>query len=252
MLNISLSFLIERHRCCQPHSQATPCVCVFLPVKTLDIAVPDRSVSDTSLPPDQIMADDFIRQLTHDDQEFEEQWSITFEQLRRHFDQFDEDDPELVKMKSRALDALVDYVQAEPNPSVKPISVKFIFVQLVAKHCAQDPVPSLAEVVRVACRILDSDAIYNAWHLAALEALHSTFRLCQRLTTAKSYDLIESFLRSLQRHAFLDDHADQGTQNSWQQYLSKHLFSGLCCDSNQLNDETTMIALRPLYQQIFR
>ena len=154
------------------------------------------------------MADDFIRRLTHDDNEFEEQWSHTFEQLRRLFDQYDEDDPELAKVKIRALDALVDYVQAEANPSVKPIQVKFIFVTAVAKHCAQDPMPSLAEVVRVTCRILDSDAIYNAWHLGALEALHFAFGLCEQLTTAKSYDLIESFLRSLLKHAFLNDQAD--------------------------------------------
>ncbi|CAF1495255.1 unnamed protein product [Rotaria sp. Silwood1] len=135
---------------------------------------------------------------------------------------------------------------------VKPTSAKFIFVEAVIEHCAREPLPSLSEIVRIVRRILDCEMIFNQWYLSSIEAFHLKFKLCQLLTSTLSYDLIESFLQSLKKHTFLNDQSDKITEENWQHYFSRRIFSPLSCDSNKLNDEKTMLAIRPIFQQIFR
>ncbi|CAF1253486.1 unnamed protein product [Rotaria sordida] len=198
------------------------------------------------------MADEFIRQLTHDSKQFETEWANIFSRLGQLFIQCETENVDIEIFKIKALDAVVDYILAEPNPTIKPIFTKFAFVEAVIKHCASDPLPSLSEIVRIVRRILDCEIIFNQWYLSSIEAFHFKFQLCLRLTSTQSYNLIESLLQSLKKHTFLNDQSDKTTEENWKQYLSRRIFSPLSCDSNKLNDETTMLAMRQIFQQIFR
>ena len=198
------------------------------------------------------MAAEFIQQLTHDEEEFEKRWSETYDQLNRLFNSLEEEDAGNETFKVKALDALVDYILAEPNLTLTQDHVKMIFVEKVVKHCAEEPSPSLTELVRLVRRILDRDNIFNQWYLSSIEAFHFKFELCKQLIATESFDLIQSFLESLQKHAFLNDQSDKSTEENWQQYLSQRMFSQLTSQSNKLNNETAMTAIRPTFQQILR
>jgi hypothetical protein len=154
--------------------------------------------------------------------------------------------------KVNALDAVVDYILAEPDPTIKFANVKSAFIETIVKRCAEEPIPSMLHIVRLVQRILDNKNIFNQWYLSAIEVFYFKFKLCQRLTAMKSYDLIESLLNSLLKHRFINDQCTNKTQTNWQAFLSQRLFSQLSCDSNKLNDESTMLAIRPKFQQIYR
>ncbi|CAF3164295.1 unnamed protein product [Rotaria sp. Silwood2] len=198
------------------------------------------------------MADEFIRQLTHDSNQFEKEWANIASRLDQLFRQCETENVDVEIFKVKALDAVVDYILAEPNPTVEQSCIKVIFVEAVIKHCASEPLPSLAEIVRIVRRILDCEMIFNQWYLSSIEAFHFKFQLCLCLTSTQSYNLIESLLQSLKKHTFLNDQSDKATEEKWQHYISRRIFSPLSCDSNKLNDETTMLAIRPIFQQIFR
>lgn len=198
------------------------------------------------------MADEFIRQLPHDEQGLDKQWSEIFDKFSQLFNSNEGEDADVEIFKVKALDALVDYILAEPDPTVTQPYVKIALIENVMKHCAEDPMPSLPELVRLVQRILDREDVFNQWFLSSIEAFHFKFRLCENLITAQSFELVKSFLESLQRHTFLNDQVDKTTEANWQQYLSRRIFSPLTCDSNKLNDETAMVAIRPTFQQIFR
>jgi hypothetical protein len=154
--------------------------------------------------------------------------------------------------KVKTLDAVVDYVLAEPITSIKPSYAKQALVEKIVKACADDPLPSLAEIVRIVRRVFDLPDIFNEWHLVCIEAFHYKFQLYERLSSTKSVDLIESFFQNLQKHSFLNGQVDKDIQEKWEQYLSRRLFSPLTMDTNKLNYEELVFVMRPAFQQIFR
>ena len=198
------------------------------------------------------MAEDFIRQLTHDNAQFEEQWSAICSTMHRLPNYFEENQADAETSKVKVLDALVDFILAEPIAQQKPSSTKSIFVELLMKACADDPQPPLAELVRLVRRIIDQENIFNQWYWNSIEQFHFKFRFCEALRSAQSFDLIQLYLESYLKHSFFDDQASREVIAHWKQYFSRHLFSPLSCDSNKLNDEETMQALRTTLQQVFR
>ncbi|CAF1200313.1 unnamed protein product [Rotaria sp. Silwood1] len=196
--------------------------------------------------------DEFIRQLTHDEQQFDNQWSNIYDRLHKMFNEYQEKHTDISNFKVKVLDALVDYVLAESTYDCESFSVKVIFIENTVKLLVGDPLPSLTDLVRLLRRVLDTNNIFHKWHLHCIKTFHYQFRLCERLSSTKSIDLIESIFQGLQKHSFSNDQTDKKTQEKWKEFLSNIMFSSLSMDKNVLNHEETMLAMRPAYQQLFR
>ncbi|CAF3324886.1 unnamed protein product [Rotaria socialis] len=196
--------------------------------------------------------DKFIRELTHDDELFEKQWPATFDQLRKLYNEYDEKNIDMSNVKVKILDALIDYAFAESSNHREPISVKFTFIDNVAKTLTDDPLPPLDEMVRILRRILDTNNLFNKWYLACIAVLHYKLKIFERLSSTKSSDLIESIFQSLEKQSFSNEQTDSATQEKWRNFLSREMFSALLTDTNELNIEETMLVMRPAYQQLFR
>ena len=196
--------------------------------------------------------EEFIQRLTHDNQLFENQWQITSVQLHTLFKQCKEKHTDIVNVKVTALDALIDYVLTESTNGSQPIDVKFTFIDFVVELFVDDPLPTLTDLVRIFRRILDANNIFNKWHLACIEAFHNKFRLGERLLSTQSIDLIELIFRSLQKHSFLNEQTDNQTQERWQQFLSRRMFSLFPDKANALNHEKLMLFIRTAYQELFK
>lgn len=196
--------------------------------------------------------EDFIRKLPHDNQIFEDQWPDTFSKIDKLFNEHENKNSDVIGFKVKVLDALVDYILAEPITNIEPSYVKLIFVEKIIKALVENPLPKLADLVRIFRRILDVNDIFNDWHLGCIKHFHYKFKLYEKLSSAKSADLIESIFQSLLKHPFSNKNTKKAIQDNWQEYLSRYMFSQLSMDSNVLNREETMITMRSVYQNFFR
>ena len=196
--------------------------------------------------------DKFIEQLSHNNTLFEKQWPQTSDRLHQLFDDSNKNQIDISVVKVNALNALVDYVLAEPVASDQPTRLKFALVDEVTKRCANDPLPPFSDLVRIFQRLLDGNDIFNMWYLACIEAFYCKFRLGERLSSEPSIDLIESIFKSLQNHSFSNDKSNPEVRKKWQEFLSNRLFSTYATDSNRLNVEPTMLAMRSTFQQLYR
>ncbi|CAF4268347.1 unnamed protein product [Rotaria sp. Silwood2] len=152
----------------------------------------------------------------------------------------------------KTLDAIVDYILAEPIASEMSVYAKIALIKLILKFIIDDPLPSLTDIARCFRRILDMNNIFNEWYLSCIEAFHYECQLFERLSSTKSIDSIESILQSLQKHPFVNDETNKDMEEKWQEYLSRRLFSPLTMDTNVLNGEETMFTMRSTFQQFFR
>ncbi|CAF4634898.1 unnamed protein product [Rotaria sp. Silwood1] len=196
--------------------------------------------------------DKFIRQLTHDNRAFQDQWPNTFDKIHELIDNCEQKNTNILVFKIKALDAIVDYILAEPITSEEPVYVKIALIKLILKFIINDPLPSLTDIARHFQRILDVNNIFNEWYLSCIEAFHYECQLFQGLSSTKSIDSIGSIFQSLQKHPFLNDQTNKDMEEKWQEYLSRRLFSPLTMDTNVLNREETMVAMRSTFQQFFR
>ena len=199
------------------------------------------------------MVEEFFRELTHDNDLFDQQWSNVSDRLENvFFDDLHTNKNNPIGFKTKTLDCLVDYILAEPNPSEKKVYSKQLIVERILQVCADDSQPPLSEIVRVLRRIIDLPDIYNQWYLTCIQTFQYKFRLYEQLISSKSVDLIESILQSLEKHSFLNGQVDKQTEEHWTEYLSRRLFSPLTMDSNKLNREDLMLIMRPAFQKFFR
>ncbi|CAF3075045.1 unnamed protein product [Rotaria sp. Silwood2] len=196
--------------------------------------------------------DEFIRQVTHDNELFEKQWPNIYDRLRKMFNEYEEKHTDISNFKIKVLDALVDYALAELTNDSEPLYVKVVFIEHTVKLLVNDPLPSLTDLVRILRRILDTNNIFHKWHLACIKTFYYEFQFGKRLSSTKSIELIELIFQSFQKHSFLNEQVDKQTQEQWQNFLSRQMFSSLSMDNNVLNREETMLAMRSAYQQLFR
>lgn len=199
------------------------------------------------------MAVEFIRQLSHDDEIFEKEWSNTFDRIGRLLEDGLENSDDIINFKGKIIDATVDYAVAEPITSTKPVYTKQLLVEKVLHFCAaDDPYPSLDDIVRHLKRILDLPDIFHEWYVICIRAFHYEFRLCERLSSTKSTELITGIFQSLEKHLFLNDQVSKDVEDKWRELLSRVMFSPLTMDRNKLNHEDLMLDMRPAFQAIFR
>ena len=183
---------------------------------------------------------------------FEKQWSQASDRLHQLSKDCSATNTDIPVFKVKTLNALVDYVLAEPAASPQPVHHKFVLIDEVAKTCASDPLPSVIDLVHIFRRALDTANIFDMWHLAFIEAFYCQFRLGERLSSGPSVDLIELIFKSLQNHSFSNENSNTEIQNKWQNFLSKRMFSTCTTDSNALNAEQTVLAMRSTFQQLYR
>ncbi|CAF4802131.1 unnamed protein product [Rotaria sp. Silwood2] len=191
--------------------------------------------------------DEFIRQLTHDNKQFENQWPDIYDKLKKLLDANPKTDLVIVKVKS--LDALVDYILADTEEN---IHTKIGFLEITITQCTDDPKPSLNELVRIFCRVLDISNTNNLFNLTFLEKFYYKARLGEELSKNLSVDLIDTIFNCLQKHEFLDKNLNTETQQTWEHFLSRGVFSPLSCDINKLNYEDTMPNMRSSFQHLYR
>ncbi|CAF3498130.1 unnamed protein product [Rotaria socialis] len=199
------------------------------------------------------MADKFIRQLTHNTETFERNWSSTFDRLNDFFIDCENENVDVQDYRIKALDALVDYILADsPTEKKETHDAKSIFVRRVVLLCEPDPQPSLVDLVRILRRILDSPNVFNGWYLTFIESIYHQFNLGTYLSEKPSTDLIASILKSFEKQSFLKETSDTECESRWRDFLVTYMFSSLGSISNKLTGEETMLAMRPAFQQLFQ
>ena len=198
------------------------------------------------------MVDKIIRQLPHDNRKFSEQWSTILTRLCDSFIESEQRDDDILRVKCRALDALVDYVVADTKTSSEPDSTKVFLVDRVSAFCASGPQPSLAEVVRIFRRILDQPDLFHRYYAETLKTYYHELNLGGSLSEKPSIDLIDSILKSLEKHPFPNGKANKQTVEAWEEFLANRLLSSSTSVTNRITSEETMEKMRPAFQRFFR
>ena len=70
------------------------------------------------------MADEYIRKLTHDDEQFDRQWSTIFSRINNLFIECEEKNIDIPSYKVKILNALVNYVVVEAKNPVKNMMMR--------------------------------------------------------------------------------------------------------------------------------
>ncbi|CAM4771267.1 unnamed protein product [Rotaria magnacalcarata] len=191
--------------------------------------------------------EELIQQLTHNNQQFEEQWPTLHTQLHKLSIDSSEVDSVIVKVKS--LDALVDYILADTEEF---LYVKLVMTEKVITYAIEDPIPPFDELTRIFCRVLNVSNTNNLFNLSFLEKFFYVTRIGEELSKISSAILIDSMFNHLEKHEFLNKNLDDKMKQSWQQFLSRGLFSSLSMDTNKLNSEATMNNMRSSFQRLYR
>lgn len=191
--------------------------------------------------------DEFIRQLPHDNMQLCSQWPEIYDRLFKLANQIPESDSSSFKIK--CLSALVDYVIDDQEEYVEN---KAILIQKVLENLFESPLPSLEEITRLFCHLLDVSNKNRMINLALIQRIHYHYRLCERLRENKSVDLIETILLSLQKFDFADEDFDSKMQEQWDTLLSRGVFSVISCDNNKLTELELMSSMRSAYQDFYR
>ncbi|CAF1064963.1 unnamed protein product [Adineta steineri] len=191
--------------------------------------------------------DEFIRQLTHDNTQFDNQWPDTFTKLHKLPDDIPDIDQPTFKVKS--LNALVDYV-LEDNEAIS--GTKSIFIDKTIQNLLKDPLPSLDELVQIFCRVLNIPNTNKLLQIKFLQKFYYQYRLGERLSKSPSVELIDSILGCLQKHELLNKESNDKVQDEWKQFLTRSMFSPLDMDTNKINHKETMIIMRSHFQHLYR
>ena len=187
--------------------------------------------------------DEFIRQVSHDNDQLNNQWPDIFKTINTLSSDISEND------KVKALDALVDYVLTDAG---KVAQIKTTFVERIITQLINTPVPSLSELVRIFCRVLEIPNTNNPLNLIFLKKFYYQFQLAKLLSADPSVDLIDSIFNCLQKHEFSDKTLDKSMKEDWKNFLSRGMFSPLSMDTNKFNNEQTMSKMTRSFQQLFR
>lgn len=182
--------------------------------------------------------DEFLRQLTHENDLFEQQWPDTFSTI---------DDSSIPNETRRVLTALVDYVREDQSAS----DLKDLLITKVIHRLIND-VESIAidDLVYVFTRCLESKR-NDPLTLHFLTEIYREFELGNRLSTLPwKTNFIGQVLRSLQQQKFA--FASEEIEEKWQELFTRHVFSSSITDDNVLNNETMIKAAPADFQAFFR
>ena len=191
--------------------------------------------------------EEYLRQLTHDNELFETSWPKVFGELHKLC--IDIPDDEQLSFKVNTLNALVDYILVDNEPL---ITVKVTFFEKVFKEVLDEPLVPLEELVGIFCRVLEVDDVNDEYNVVFLRRFFAQFALGKRLSELPSVNLIESILISLQKHPFLNGHFKDQMHEKWKEFLSRGLFSPITSDRNKLNSDQTITHMRSQFQHFYK
>jgi hypothetical protein len=159
--------------------------------------------------------DEFIQNLAHDNDLFEEQWPNTFTHIA---ESVVPNDSKLVS------NALADYVLIEPMDPLA-CEVKYVFTRNEVSIDVND-------LVNTCIRILDSSRT-DRWNLHFLETIYRNFEIGEQLFSTQY--LVEQILQSLQKK-ILEFNSEEN-HDKWQTFLTASIFSNSSNDKNILNKQ---------------
>lgn len=186
--------------------------------------------------------DEFILQLTHDNNRFEEQWTDTFTRIEEASISNDS--------KLLVLNALVDYVLTEPIDHV-PSDVKYLLVTMVIQQVIKSEVSiEINDLVNIFTRVLDSSRL-DLWHLHFLQTIYQEFKISEQLSSIPiKANLIEQILKSLQNQT-LEFNSEEVTEK-WERFLTESIFSNSADDKNILNNQIILTNTQTIFQQFYK
>ena len=182
--------------------------------------------------------DEFLRQLTHENDLFEQQWPDTFSTI---------EDSSIPNDPRRVLTALVDYVREDQSTS----DLKDLLISKVVHRLISD-VESIAidDLVHVFTRCLENKR-NDPLSLHFLTEIYREFELGNRLSTLPwKTNFIGQVLQSLQQQTFV--FASEAIEEKWQELFTQYVFSCSITDDNILNNETMIKATPADFQAFFR
>ena len=191
--------------------------------------------------------DEVIRQLTHDNQLFHEQWPTNSTQLFKSALNIPDEEKSSATLK--VLNALFDYLQVD-NEEFH--STKTTFIQVTIDKLGGKDAIDLEVLANVFCRALDVLNPYRTLTLIYVEKIYNHFRLGERLVAVPLVNMIEKILDSLQRQEFRHEKFETKLEEKWKSFLGRNLFSAMDSDNNKLNHSTVMLASRTRFQQLYR
>lgn len=190
--------------------------------------------------------EEYLRQLTHDNELFEKSWPSTFNQLSQLSQNVSDVDE--VSFKVNALNGLVDYLLADHEPMA--IS-KVTFIEVMMNKVLGDPQPSLDELVSIFCRVLEVDDVNDEYNVIFLRKFFYHFSFGERLSALPSVNLIESIFTCLLKHPYRNEDFKDNMQEKWEELLARGLFSPIS-SRNKLNNDQTIIHMQSQFQQFYR
>jgi hypothetical protein len=191
--------------------------------------------------------DKFIRQLTHDDTELEQQWSQHFNRLYQESINIPSDERSMYNI--RVIEALIEYIQADREEHHEN---KCQYIRLIIEQSLEPLEVSLVDLIRLFCHAFNLSSITNPLNLILLETFYSKFRLGEQLSKHTSTNLIVNLFQSFQQQTFDDEHCPTNLKYRWTQLMARTIFSQIDTDKNKLNHSSIMQENRAGFQQFYR
>ncbi|CAF0844664.1 unnamed protein product [Rotaria sordida] len=185
--------------------------------------------------------DEIIKQLTHDNNLLEQQWSDIFSRI---------EEASIPNDSKLILNALVDYLLTEPIDSL-PCLLKYLLITMVIEQLIKKEVSiEINDLINVFIRILDSSRV-DRLYLKFLETIYKNFEIGERLcSTPIKTDLIEKILQSLQKKTFVFN-SNEDTEK-WETFLTQTIFSNSTNDMNILNKQDIIEEMKANFQQFYK
>jgi len=191
--------------------------------------------------------DEYIRQISHNEQKLDNSWSQIYDDLNRQWGRTS--DNQQLSVKVKCLDALVDYILVDNQPQAQ---IKTILIEHVLRILSDESKPDLNILMRTFFRIFDVLNVNNLLHFTFIKKFYFNFRLGEQLSSIPSIDLIDKLLKSFENYQFLTKDFETNNETEWNDFIAGCIFSPLSSDRNKLTHENVMTQMQSQYQRFYR
>ncbi|UJR32768.1 hypothetical protein I4U23_020228 [Adineta vaga] len=187
------------------------------------------------------MISNFIQQLTHDNDLFNDQWSDTFDRIKQ---ESVSDDVKLV------LNALGEYVLAESSDQSSS-ELKYTFITMVIERMIRiDKSIEINDLLKIFTHVLEQAKI-DRWNLHFLQMIYERFQIGEQLCKIPlKTNLIEQILESFQKKIFTS--ISSSDEINWQRFLTQSVFSTSIDGRNILNKRNIITNMKTIFQQFYQ
>lgn len=187
--------------------------------------------------------DEFIRQLPHENQLFQDQWPKNLTKLHK----FSLEDKKHCNIK--VLKAIFQYVHEE---KVEFHMIKGIFVRTTIEHLAEKETTDLESLVEIFARGFAELNCYHELTLIFIESIYGQFQIGARIASQNEKTLVEKIFTSLKRQNFHRDQFQKNLEEQWKHFLTRRLFSPITSDKNRLDSPEVMNMSTTSFQHLFK